>query len=138
MTASSAGSPPPARSGPPSGPNRKGWRRIATVVVLTLAGIYTIRLAGLAWTVHQSAVTADRLATDVAALHAEVDAVETARADAAGPGAVERWARDHRWARPGDRVIAAVAVPTPTPTPAPPTSTPASMWDAVEAWLRDG
>ncbi|RIL12784.1 hypothetical protein DCC79_00250 [bacterium] len=106
------------------------------VVVLTLAGVYVVRLASLAWSVRQSAVTADRLATDVAALHAEVDAVETARADAAGNAAAERWARDHGWARPGDRVIVGVAA-TPTPSPAPSPSPP-SRWDALGAWLRDG
>ncbi|MCE7937831.1 MAG: hypothetical protein DYG90_04370, partial [Chloroflexi bacterium CFX6] len=83
---------PPAGPADRSAPRRRGRHRIVAVVVLTLAGVYVVRLASLAWSVRQSAVTADRLATDVAALHAEVDAVETARADAAGNAAAERWA----------------------------------------------
>lgn len=113
------------------------WQRILSVAVLTLAGIYFVKLAGLAWTARESMQRADSQATANAVLRPQVEAMETASVRAGDADAVERFARDHQWARPGERVIAVAPEPTPTPTPTAPVAmpTPPAVWTRLSRWI---
>jgi len=116
------------------------WRRVAWVVGLTLAGVYTVRLANLALEVRTAQQQQQRMAREVSRLQAQVEALSTAAAEAQTDAYVERVAREQLdMALPGDTVF----VPVPAPSPEPPAAAPAppvqpSVWDRFLGWLRGG
>jgi cell division protein FtsB len=94
--------------------------RIAAVVVLTIALVYCLKLAGLALATRQARRTEAAQQAEVARLATQVAALESATRNAASDGYVERWAREERkWAQAGDHVLVPVAA-TPVATPAGP------------------
>jgi len=115
----------------------KAWSRVGAVILVTVAAVYAVKLTGLALATRRAAQTAAGLATEVAAMQSEVTALQTAEAGADAPPAVEGWARERGWTRPGDQPIAPVtAAPSPVPTPSPPPAAPESTtaWERFWVW----
>jgi cell division protein FtsB len=118
----------------------KSLARIAAVVVLSLALVYAVQLAGLVMANQRAARAEAQLKAEVEALAASVAAIETSTAQTAGDDYVERWAREERkWVRPGDRPVAPV-VATPAPTPIAPSPAPdgGGPIERLMRWLGGG
>lgn len=119
---------------------RKGWARVALVILATLGAIYAVKLTSHGLATRRALETEQQLATEVAQMDGEVEALETGVASSSSPEQIETWARESQdQARPGDHPIAIVTVaPTGTPSP-PPQATPAtSRWQRLVDWLRGG
>lgn len=116
----------------------KGWRRVALVVLGTLALVYGLRLTGIGWSTRLAGQTAAAMATRNAAMLAQVEALETAAAEATTDAGAERWAREEMgWSRPGDRSFTLVAAGDPTPSPSPTPIRP-GLRQRMSDWWRGG
>jgi hypothetical protein len=116
---------------------RRGWTRIAAVMLATLSVVYLVRLGGLVAANHRAAETESRLAAEVAALETQVPAIDDLAETATADTAVEAWARTERnWARPGDHVVVPVTATvgagttSPSPRPGP------GWWERFTRWVR--
>ncbi|MFN2114936.1 MAG: hypothetical protein ACK2T6_04415 [Anaerolineae bacterium] len=118
---------------------KRVWMRIGVVVAVTLSVIYVVRLAGQVLDTRGAAQAEQTLATEVWDLEVEVEALETAAADAGSDQAVERWAREEKdWARAGDEVYEPVpASQLGAPTAEPTAEQPADddLLSRVRRWL---
>jgi hypothetical protein len=114
---------------------RQALARILGVVVVTLAAVYALRLAGLAIATREARQAEAALAAEVASQATQVAAIEAATHHAGSDAGVERWAREVKhWARPGDRVLAPVAA-SPSPRPPPPTPADDTPLERLWRWL---
>ncbi|MFQ5459554.1 MAG: hypothetical protein ACE5EL_02055 [Anaerolineae bacterium] len=114
-------------------PQHRGIRRVAAVVVVTLAGVYAVNLAQLVMANRPAEAVEATLATEVAGERETVAAIETETALAGTDAYIERAIRDERhWAQPGDRVIVPISL---TATPAA-TTTDGDNGDDDGFWQR--
>jgi hypothetical protein len=119
---------------------RKGWVRVALVILVTLGVIYAVKLTSHGLATRRALETERELSTEVAQMDGEIQALETGVVRSGSPEQIERWARESQdQARPGDHPIGIVTVvPTGTVAPPPPATPAASGWRRLVDWLSGG
>ena len=119
-----------------NGNGRRGWWRVAVVVVLTLFAVYIMRLATGGVALKRAGDQESRLNTAVAVEETAVARIEEAVTTAESDAYAEEYAREKRnLAQPGDRVVVPVPAATTEGGPAPSDAS-GDWWERFQRWLR--